>query len=395
MLTNPKVIVFGKKFSVEQTSGHIAQYQTDKITLDYHDGPIDQSELHEYDLFVTIGGNCSNYAILFGLPLYLRRKWVHFNDSVVDSNVGSQIYNAITNYILGNQFFLSVYTSTYNTSGRVIKRTYESLKRQTYPEWEWVVVDDGSSDDTYEVLKELEKKDARVRIYSFKNGTGGNIGEAKHRAVSMCRGEWLIELDHDDVLVDNALEDVFITACATKADFIYSDWAEITEDHRSLIYGETFGFGFGYHYDVSYKGINYKACKTPDINPKTIRHIVGVPNHLRAWKKSFYHKIGGYNRYMKIVDDYELLVRTFLNGTMVRIPRMCYLQYQHGGNSQNSNRKDIQRRVQSVSKYYDKAISDRFDELGVHDWVKSGVAPETPGNINITMDENKLSKWIN
>ena len=394
MQTDPKVIVFGDKFKVEQTSGHTAKYQTDKIIVDYADN-IRPADLHNYDLFVTIGGNCSDYSILFDLPLYLRKKWVHFNDSVVNTDVGVQIYNAITNYVLDDKFFISVYTSTYNTSGRVIKRTYESLRRQTYSEWEWVVVDDGSTDGTYEVLKELEATDARLRVYSFKDGTGGNIGEAKHRAVSMCNGVWVVELDHDDELVDSALEDVFITASHTNADFIYSDWAEITESHRSLVYGDTFGFGFGHHYDVSYKGRNYKACKTPDINPKTVRHIVGVPNHLRAWKRSFYHKIGGYNRSMKIVDDYELLVRTFLNGTMARIPRMCYLQYQHGGNSQNSTRKDIQRRVQAVSKYYDKAISDRFRELGVHDWVKSGNVPEIPGNVNIVMDKNKLSKWIN
>jgi hypothetical protein len=107
---------------------------------------------------------------------------------------------------------------------------------------------------------------------------------------------------------------------------------------------------------------------TSGINPKTIRHIVGVPNHFRAWERFFYHSIGGHNRRMSIADDYELIVRTFLHTKMVRIPKLLYLQFYHNSNTQNATRKDIQRRVRTISTFYNERIKNRFEELGFEDW---------------------------
>jgi hypothetical protein len=109
-----------------------------------------------------------------------------------------------------------------------------------------------------------------------------------------------------------------------------------------------------------------------NINPKTIRHIVGVPNHFRAWEKEFYHKIGGHNRRLSIADDYELIIRTFLNTRMVRIPKLLYLQFYHESNTQNDTRGDIQRRVRSIGSFYNQQIKQRFDELGFRDWAYDG-----------------------
>jgi hypothetical protein len=134
------------------------------------------------------------------------------------------------------------------------------------------------------------------------------------------------------------------------------------------VYGENFAFGYGSYYQTEYEGVVYQVAKTPDINPKTIRHIVGVPNHLRSWKKSFYMSIGGHNRRLTIADDYELIVRTFLKGKMVRIPKMCYLQHYHNSNTQDATRADIQRRVRSIASYYNEQIKKRFEELGMKDW---------------------------
>ena len=53
---------------------------------------------------------------------------------------------------------------------------------------------------------------------------------------------------------------------------------------------------------------------------------------------------------------------------MVRIPKMLYLQFYHNSNTQDSSRKDIQRRVRSISNHYNQKIKDRFVQLGFKDW---------------------------
>jgi hypothetical protein len=53
---------------------------------------------------------------------------------------------------------------------------------------------------------------------------------------------------------------------------------------------------------------------------------------------------------------------------MVRIPKLLYLQFYHNSNTQNATRKDIQRRVRTISTFYNERIKNRFQELGVEDW---------------------------
>jgi hypothetical protein len=88
---------------------------------------------------------------------------------------------------------VSVYTGTYNT-GDFLRDTYQSLRDQTCPNWEWVVVDDHSTDGTWEHLEQLALEDVRVRpVRNAKNN--GKIGSVKDTATRLCRGEFLVELD--------------------------------------------------------------------------------------------------------------------------------------------------------------------------------------------------------
>jgi hypothetical protein len=178
-----------------------------------------------------------------------------------------------------------------------------------------------------------------------------------------------MEMDHDDYLTPDSV-DLMVEAFQKYPDckFVYSDFAEIDENHNSLTYGDSFSFNYGSYRDEEYNGRVYKTVNTSGINPKTIRHIVGVPNHFRAWERKFYHQIGGHNRRLTIADDYELIVRTFLETKMVRIPKLLYIQYYHNNNTQNQTRADIQRRVRSIRDFYNVRINERFLELGVKDW---------------------------
>ena len=370
----PKTLVVG--------SEHLFNLESKKY-LDYEDVRIkslfikDETNLLESissfspHSIVTVGDNWDKFSKMSSLGLEFRRKWIHKESLNYDD--GDTLFNcgntAILEPFYQNNPLISAFTPIYNT-GDVLLRTYESMKSQVYSNWEWVLVNDSTDGGkTLRIAESIASKDPRVKIYDFRKKSGGVVGESKYRAASLCSGIYLVELDHDDILLPNALHYVVKTFNKyPDAKFVYSDCAEIDQNHNSLTYGDNFAFGYGSYRDEEYNGRIYKAVNTQNINPKTIRHIVGVPNHLRAWDRFFYHSIGGHNRNLSIADDYELIVRSFLHTKFVRIPKMLYLQFFHNSNTQNDSRADIQRRVRVISSHYKQKIKDRFNELGKNDW---------------------------
>jgi glycosyltransferase involved in cell wall biosynthesis len=274
----------------------------------------------------------------------------------------------------------SIFTPTYNTGERIY-RTYESLKKQTLDDWEWVIVDDSPNDETWDILQEISKNDYRVKVHKIYPLSEGNIGLVKHRAGSLCLGEWLVELDHDDTLVSTCLSEC--NKAINKfpnAGFLYSDVCELYEDGEMKTYDQDFSgnwygrhdnyFDFGYagHSYVEVDGKTYINHHYPDINPLTIRFNISMPNHVRVWKKEVYDKIGGHNINTPIADDYELIVRTFLNTEMVHIKKMLYLQYNNRNSAVDNNAIDINRRARLIRDHYDLQIHNRILELGKTDW---------------------------
>lgn len=103
--------------------------------------------------------------------------------------------------------FITILTPTYNRAS-LLPRLFDSLLRQTNKDFEWIVVDDGSTDDTREVAANLKEKcgGAFPMGYVYKANGG------KHMAINIgaerARGELLFIADSDDLLTDDALETV-------------------------------------------------------------------------------------------------------------------------------------------------------------------------------------------
>lgn len=326
------------------------------------------------DCIVTRASSCEEFSNLMNLPIDIRRRWVNL-DKCEKEEIGEIAYRCAMSYILSKESedLISFFTPIYNT-GEKLLRTYESIKNQTYINWEWVIVNDSNDDGkTLRIAEELAASDVRIKVYDFKEKSGGLIGEVKHRAACMCNGSYLAELDHDDYLTPNCAFDI-ISAFKSNPDvgFVYSDCVEIDENWNSLTYEEGFAFGYGKYENQIIMGKVMQVYITANINPKTIRHIVGVPNHIRVWRKLVYHQIGGHNRRLSIADDYELLIRTFLATKLMRVPKVCYLQFiysnENAANTHDTARGDIQRRVRTIAAFYNEKIKERFEALGVEDW---------------------------
>jgi len=323
-------------------------------------------------VLITLG-KLSSFPNLSKAPFEVRKRWLHYDTLPDLTQLGIEAYNCYLRNLFSDQEkdekpLVTAFSSTFKT-GKKISRPFISLKEQTYSNWEWIIVDD--SDDggeTFRMLRKLAKKDHRIQVFKPWEHSG-MIGKLKNWACSLGRGQFLVELDHDDSLTDYALD------CVVRgfqqfpeAGFLYTDCAEIYEDGTNFTYREGWAFGYGSYTDVEYKGKIYKSGSGGNINAKTIRHIISSPNHIRAWKKTFYESIGGHNKELHVADDYELIVRTFLKTRIIRVPKLCYLQY-ISNSAQEKRNKDIHRHVSSIRIHYDRSIHDRLLELGCEDFV--------------------------
>jgi len=116
----------------------------------------------------------------------------------------------------------TVFTPTFNRA-HTISRVYESLKLQTLRDFEWLVIDDGSSDNTSEMINRWQHEVDFKIIYQYQTNSGKHV--AFNRAVEMAHGELFLVIDSDDGFLSNSLESML------------KWWMDIPEDERDAYTG--------------------------------------------------------------------------------------------------------------------------------------------------------------
>jgi glycosyltransferase involved in cell wall biosynthesis len=122
------------------------------------------------------------------------------------------------------KYLFSVFTPTYNRR-HTLYRVYESLKSQTFRDFEWLIVDDGSTDGTLDLVEELKQDAAFPVRYFYQENSGKHV--AINRGVREAEGELFVIFDSDDSCTPEALER-----------FKYH-WEAIPEDRRAHFSGVT------------------------------------------------------------------------------------------------------------------------------------------------------------
>lgn len=371
----PVVCIFGVKNIKLESPGPIPHFETNKLDC--------RCYLTDDDLYAILAkdrpgtiisfGEQEDFPMLMSSPFDVRKRWINFKDTDDLATKGGHAFMCyIQNALNERRDFplVTVFTPAFRT-GRKIMRPFGSLQAQVYKDWEWVIFDDSDDDgETFKMLQGLAESDYRVRVFR-ESKHSGVIGRVKRQACMVGRGDFLVEMDHDDELTPDALARV-VSAFQKhpEAGFVYTDFTECFESGAPVSYGKGWGFSYGSYRKETHNGHEYMVVNAPNINPKTMRHIVASPNHIRAWRASVYRELGGHADLVHVADDYELMVRTFLRTRMVRVPHMCYVQYRNDeGNTHRVRNQEIQRLVRYFSQWYDQAIHDRFVELGVDDFI--------------------------
>lgn len=125
---------------------------------------------------------------------------------------------------------ISIITATFNSQNEIVD-TYNSLVCQTHSNWEWIVTDDCSCDNTYEILLKISHADPRVKV--FRNLKNYGAAVSRNRSLGVAQGEFIAFIDSDDMWRPNKLE-IQSAFMADNIDFSFTAYELINKNGELL-----------------------------------------------------------------------------------------------------------------------------------------------------------------
>ena len=192
---------------------------------------------------------------------------------------------------------ISIVVPMYNTEKLFFKELIDSLKNQTYKNWELCLAD--GSEVPNELLKDY-MDDGRIK-YSFLNSNLG-ISENTNAAIKMATGDYIGFLDHDDILSQDALFEIVRAINENKnADFIYSDEDKIDENNE-----------------------RFEPYFKPDFSPETLE-CNNYITHFVVVKKDLLNEVGCLDSAFNGAQDFDFVLRaTSKAKNVVHISKILY-----------------------------------------------------------------------
>lgn len=221
---------------------------------------------------------------------------------------------------------ISVMMTNYNTE-KYLPAAIESVLAQTFTDFELLIVDDGSTDGSLEIIRSYMEKDERIRLIEIEHG---GIVKARNTALDAARYPWVAILDSDDVALPERLEKQ-VAAIETNPDVVA--WS-------------------AYAYRINSEGHVYSTAQTGPLTVDEFQQarnrgeFVMLLNNAMIYRTDIARKAGGYNPHFVVASDMELLDRMAAYGSTLTIPEYLVYYRMHTGSATVSRKKlSLQRRV--------------------------------------------------
>lgn len=246
---------------------------------------------------------------------------------------------------------ISIITPTFNTEKKYLVQMLESVISQNYSNWELCIADDASTNkDTINILKKYEEKYQNIKVVYRKEN--GHISEASNSALKLAWGEYIVLLDHDDMLAPNALYEMTKKLNENNSlKLIYSDEDKIDENNNRF----DPHFKSGWNPDMFFSQ-NY-LC------------------HLVLLKKSIVDTINGFRKGYEGSQDYDLFLRYIDQINHDEIDRIEKILYHwraiKGSTALNENEKNYTHNSGR------KALKDYFSKKDKHILIENGLLTNT------------------
>lgn len=242
---------------------------------------------------------------------------------------------------------ISVVVPVYKVRDRII-RTLESLKAQTFKDFEVLFVDDGSPDDSSDFADNyLKDSDVAYKIIKKKNG---GVSSARNLGIEEAKGEYIMFLDSDDYIDKNMLKGFYDKILEGNFDVLYcayvfeeSNEKEITNNMKDLNYGEVSGkeAALGLIYGTTYTHIMANLFK---------RSLL-INNNIRFDEKR------------KFAEDISFMVKAYASSERVYCINKIYAHYVKWGesamNNINLNYKDVYYSNVETLQYIKEKFNDK------------------------------------
>ena len=185
---------------------------------------------------------------------------------------------------------------------KTIKDTIESVLKQSYKDFEYIIVDGKSSDDTLKIISKYDDK--RIRLISEKDK---GLYDAMNKGIKLATGDIIGTINSDDIL---ASEDVFQTVI------------DNFDENTDVIYA-----------NIKYYNEDFSKVKR-DFISGTKENDYFCPAHPSMYvRKQIYEKIGTYNINYKIAADFDFMVRCNLNNVRYKYIDKYFVYMRYGGKS--------------------------------------------------------------
>lgn len=223
---------------------------------------------------------------------------------------------------------VSIVLPTYNRENSVCS-SIESVLRQTYQNFELIIVDDGSSDNSKELISKYAEKDNRIK-YFYQDNAG--YPSAINRGLIECTGEYIAFEDSDDIWDDTKLEKQLSAINNTNADFSF---CQMEYPKLSLIFPNS---------------------ETKDKNGNIFERLlaanmIGGPTLI--FKKACMDAIGGFDISLPTFQDYDFVLRLSKKYKAVFVPEVLLYCGVGSDNMQNDNMNFFKARLLMLAKYKD------------------------------------------
>ena len=126
-----------------------------------------------------------------------------------------------------SEYLVSIVTPVYN-SEKFISETIDSIQNQTYKHWELILVDDCSSDNSYDIISEYIKYDKRIRYIKLEKNSGAAV--SRNTGIKNARGRFIAFLDSDDIWLPEKLEKQLKYMLDKKIGFTFTSYRYMKED---------------------------------------------------------------------------------------------------------------------------------------------------------------------
>jgi glycosyltransferase involved in cell wall biosynthesis len=228
---------------------------------------------------------------------------------------------------------VSVVIPTFN-SAPLVREAIESVWRQTYKDYEIIVVDDGSTDDTLSVMSAFGSD-----IRYFRQSNRG-AGAARNKGIEMSRGKYIAFLDADDLWTKTKLaEQIPLMEQFPDVGLVYSDWTVISEGHEE------------------------KASRLSELCPMSGYIFDGlvrsgfILTSGTVVRRSCLDEIGGFDEALSIAQDYDLWLRICYRWKAQLVNKVLVTKRERGGNLSSDLLKTAIERIE----LFDKALRNLTD----------------------------------